>query len=185
MPKPSQVIILAEDKHQQSLVVKYLRRVGLEMHAFRLVPTPSGNGSGEQWVREQFPSEVTSYRARRAATKLIAIIDADTRSVQERLRQLDQTLQQSGVRPIDSATEEIARLVPKRNVETWILCLNDRDVNEGTDYKRTNVDWDALTRSGSITLYEWTRPNAQIPARCVPSLGLGVNELRRLNFRDG
>lgn len=184
MPKPSQVIILVEDKLQQNLVVKYLRRVGLEMHALRLVPTPSGKGSGEQWVREQFQVEVAAYRARQAATKLIAVIDADTHSVPERLRQLDQKLKQSGVHPIDSAREQIARLIPKRNVETWILCLNDWDVDELTNYKGANVDWDALTRSGAITFYEWTRSNTQIPPRCVHSLGLGITELGRLDFRD-
>lgn len=135
MPKPSRIIILVEDKRQQNLIMRCLRRVGLEMHAFRFISTPSG--SGEQWVREQFPSEVAAYRTRQAATKLIVVIDADMRSVHERLRQLDQALQRSGARPIDPGTEEIARLVPKRNVETWILCLNDRDANEEADYKKT------------------------------------------------
>lgn len=182
MPKPSQIIILVEDKHQQNLVVRYLRRAGLDTHAMRLVPTPSGSGSGEQWVREQFPVEVAAYRRRHAETKLIVVIDADTHSVQERLRQLDQKLQQAEVHPINPATEEIARLVPKRNIETWILCLNHKAVNEDTDYKKTHNDWEALTHTGVVTLYEWTRPSAQVPAGCIPSMRLGVNELRNLKL---
>ena len=85
MAKPSEVIVLVEDNRQQQLVFRYLRRIGLETHAMRFV-LPS-SGSGEQWVREQFPVEVAAYRRRsaRAETKLIAVIDADDYTVQERL----------------------------------------------------------------------------------------------------
>ena len=77
MAKPSQVIVLVEDNRHQQLVFRYLRRSGLEPHAMRFV-LPS-SGSGEQWVRERFPVEVTAYRRRstRAETKLIVVIDAD------------------------------------------------------------------------------------------------------------
>jgi hypothetical protein len=185
MAKPSRVIILVEDNRHQQFILRYLRRVGLELHAMRFVPSPPGAGSGEQWVREQFAQEVAAYRSRRAhaETKLIVVVDADTHSVQERLAQLDRVLHDAGVRPLDSNTEQIARLIPKRNVETWILCLNDVPVDEVTDYKRTHNDWTALIRTAVVTLYEWTWPNARIPAKCVDSLQRGIRELSRLDFR--
>ena len=34
---------------------------------------------------------------------------------------------------LDVEHEQIARLVPKRNVETWILCLNGQAADEDTD----------------------------------------------------
>lgn len=185
MARPSQVIVLIEDIRHQQFVWRYLRRCGLEQHAIRLVPYPAGQGSGEQWVREQFAIEAKAYRQRRAhaETVLIVMIDADDLSVQERLAQLDQSIEEPQAAPIRLDAEQIARLVPKRNVETWILCLNDFAVDEEADYKRSRNDWATLIRPGSETLYYWTRPNAQPPASCIPSLRLGVTELKRLSLR--
>jgi hypothetical protein len=131
------------------------------------------------------PVELEAYRSRQshAKTKLIVVIDVDTHSIQQRLMELDQALQDAEVRPIDRTTEEVARLLPKRNIETWILCLNDVLVDEETDYKRTRNDWTALIRTGAATLYELTRPNAQVPGTWITSLQAGIRELRRLDFR--
>lgn len=184
MPRPSQVIVLVEDIRHQQLVRRYLRRVGLEGRALRFELPRSG--SGEQWVRDQFPVELAAYRWRntRAATALIVVVDADVSSVAERLAQLDQAREEAGVDPIRTDVEQVARLVPRRNIETWLLCLNDVEVQEDVDYKRTRNDWADLIPPGAETLYTWTRPNALIPDSCVPSLQLGVIELRRLDFRE-
>jgi hypothetical protein len=154
------VIVLVEDRLQQQFFLRYLRRAGIEQHAMRFVSYPAGAGSGEQWVREQFASEVLA-------------LSGQTRAPRD-------DAQADGIRP---DAEQIARLVPKRNIETWVLCLNNAEVDEETDYKRTRNDWPNLIRPGIETLYSWTRPNAQLPTGCVPSLRLGVAELRRLDFR--
>jgi hypothetical protein len=74
------------------------------------------------------------------------------------------------------------RLVPKRNIETWILCLNNVQVNEDTDYKkRESVKWTELIRAAVGTLYLWTRPNAAPPS-FVESLQIGIRELQRCGF---
>lgn len=185
MSRPSQVIVLVEDNRQQQFVLRYLRRCGLEQHTMRFVWYPDGAGSGEHWVRERFAVEVEACRRRRttAETALIVLIDADNLPVQERLAQLDSKLDDAQADRVRPDVEQIARLVPKRNIETWILCLNAVPVDEATDYKRTRNDWTPLIRSGIETLYDWTRPNAQLPASSVSSLRLGVAELRRLDFR--
>jgi len=184
--RPSQVIVLVEDNRHQQFVRRYLRRCGLELHAIRFVPYPAGAGSGEQWVRERFAMEVDACRRRRAHadTALIVLIDADHLLVQERLAQLDRSLDGAQVDRVRQDAEQIARLVPKRNIETWILCLNDAAVDEETDYKRTRNDWTTLIRSGIEKLYDWTRPNAQLPASSISSLRLGIAELKRLHFRS-
>jgi hypothetical protein len=107
------------------------------------------------------------------------MIDADTRTVQDRLNQLDQALTDSGTQTVVE-TERIARLIPKRNVETWILCLNEQSVDEETDYKRTGNNWNELIRTASETLCQWTRSQAEPPNYCVGSLRTGVRELKRL-----
>ncbi len=185
MAKPSQVIVLAEDNRHQQFVRRYLRLWRFEHHEMRFVPCPAGAGSGEQWVRERFAAEVEVCRRRRAHAKtaLIVVIDADDLLVRERLAQLDRTLDDTQADQVDLDAEQIARLIPKRNIETWILCLNGEPVDEETNYKRTRNDWTTPIRSGIEVLYDWTRPNAQLPASCISSLRLGVDELKRLDFR--
>jgi hypothetical protein len=180
--KPSQVILLVEDTLHEQLIFRYLRRLGFGIHAMRIVESPSGEGSAEQWVRERFAAEVEACRGRQAETRLIVLIDADTHTVQERIAQLDKALQEAEAPVIPDDTNEIARLVPKRNIETWILCLNDLEVNEDTDYKRTRDNWSELVRPAVSTLYGWTRPSAAVPPSCVESLQIGIGELRKLRL---
>lgn len=113
-------------------------------------------------------------------TALIVVLDADTGTVQDRLRQLDQALLDSGKSIVDATTERIARLVPKRNIETWLLCLNMKAASEDIDYKCTRHDWSELIPPAAENLFEWTRPNAQLPNSCADSLRSGIDELKRL-----
>jgi len=181
MSKPSRVFVLLEDEHHEMLIRRYLFKCGLNGHAMRIHRSPSGAGSAESWVRERFVQETNEYRNRqaRAETALIVMIDADTHTVEERLKQLDQALTDSGTQTV-VATEQIARLVPKRNVETWILCLKGQTVNEKDDFKGTRDDWNELIPTASEMLYQWTRPQAEPPDQCVDSLRTGVRELKRL-----
>ncbi len=81
--------------------------------------------------------------------------------------------------------ETIARLVPRRNIETWILALNSTAVNETDDYKgsiRTDEKWSELISTGAETFYTLTRPNAKIPEDLIESLRYGVGEMRRVEL---
>jgi hypothetical protein len=180
VPRPAFVIVLVEGKRDERFVLSYLRKLGLTERDWNVKKTASG--AGEQWVREQFPSEVKAFRNRqaKAKTKLLVMIDADTRTVQQRLGSLDQALRQAKVDPVDDPREAIARLIPKRNIETWILCENGVTVEEVTDYKYDRQDWDQLIRVGADVLYDWTRPNATLPASCVNSLRDAIPQLRKL-----
>jgi hypothetical protein len=182
MSRPSHVIVVLEDDRQKMLIYKYLIECGLRRHEIRDELSPSGQGSAESWVRKRFVKETIAYRNRqaRAQTALIVMLDADARTVQERFNELDQALRDSGNQTVDE-TEQIARLVPKRNVETWILCLvNDQGVDEETDFKRMRNDWNELIRPAAHTLCQWTRSRAELPNHCVDSLRTGVRELKRL-----
>ncbi len=181
MSKPSLVIVLVEDDHHRMLIYRYLIECGWEGHAIRIQQSPSGRGSAESWVQKRFVKETIVYRSRqaRALTALTVIIDADTRTVQGRLNQLDQALTDSGQQTV-ADTERIARLIPKRNVETWILCLNEQAVDEGTDYTGTRSNWNELIPQAAETLCRWTRSTTEPPNYCVSSLRTGRRELKRL-----
>jgi hypothetical protein len=180
MSKPSYVIAVVEDNHHRMLVYRYLRKRGILGHQIRIERSPSGRGSAENWVRSQFVIETNVYRARHGQTALIVMIDADTGTVQNRWTQLDQALRAKRKQPVGDA-EHIARLVPKRNVETWILCLNGQAVDEETDYKNRN-GWSDLIAEAAETLFQWTRSGAEPPEYCIDSLRRGIRELGRLRF---
>lgn len=181
MGHPSQLILVVEDNRHQQLIYRYVLKTGLSRHAIRIQKSPSASGSASTWVRIQFVKEVRVYRSRYPQTKLIIVIDADAHTVRQRLSQLDQALHEVGDIPVDTDKERIARLVPKRNVETWILCLLGENVDEREDYKRTRHDWGSLIARAAEDLYRWTRPNTELPTNCIDSLAHGVLELRKLD----
>jgi len=181
MSKPSQVIVVLEDDHHEMLIYRYLINCGMKRYAIRVHRSPSGQGSADSWVRKKFVQETNEYRNRqaRAQTALIVMIDADTRTVQDRMNELDRALTDSG-NPTVGQSERIARLVARRNVETWILCLNQRAVNEETDYKSAGTNWNELIPTAGETLCQWTHLPAEPPDHCIDSLRTGVRELKRL-----
>jgi hypothetical protein len=110
------------------------------------------------------------------------MVDGDTQTARERLRVLDQALADKGERIIDEGSDRIARLVPKRNVETWILCLNLETADKENDFKHTkpSEEWSSLIPRAAETLYNWTRPNTQLRASALNSLRHGVLEICRI-----
>jgi hypothetical protein len=181
MSNPSRVFVLVEDEHHHVLIRRYLIECGFNEHEVRIERSPAGRGSAESWVLKNFAAQTKTYRRRqaRAESALIVMIDADNRSVQDRWNQLDQALKDNG-EPTVSRDERIARLVPRRNVETWILCLNGQDVNETADYSGERRNWNTLIPPAAQTLCQWSRPNAGPPNLCVDSLQAGVQELKPL-----
>jgi hypothetical protein len=176
------VIVVLEDDRHKMLVSRYLKKRGMGDREMRIERSPSGEGNAEGWVRKTFVKEVNRYRSRHAKTALIVVIDADTHTVLDRWEQLDRALEDAGKHRVDVGHEQVARLVPKRNVETWILCLNGQAVDEETDYKRTRNDWNELIPQASETLSEWIRPKAGLPNHCIGSLRSGIEELGRLRY---
>jgi hypothetical protein len=175
------VIVLAEDERHQRFIRFYLKQKNYGGREIRFEPLPSGRGCGEQWVRENYAKQVQAFRARsaKAGTALIVAIDADTRTVDDRLRQLEQSLDSD--RAARRADEErIVHLVPRRNIETWILCLSGEQVVEATDYKR-RPGVDDQIRPAAESFFAWSRPNAQEPPHNVPSLTAAIPEIKRID----
>jgi len=114
----TEIVVLCEDKQQWVFIRRFLIRSGIKSHRIRLRPYPAGQGSGEQFVREQYQNEVLAYRARanRMNIALIVMQDCDTNRVSSRKA----TLEAFEHREPD---ERIVLLFPRRNVETWIHFL--------------------------------------------------------------
>jgi hypothetical protein len=180
--RASQVIVLAEDERHQRFAYRYLQQLNYTAHSVRFEDLPSGQGSGEAWVRTRYAPAVKAYRARaaRAQTALVVAIDADPEDVVRRTRQLEDGPAAEGLFPRTSR-ERIVHLIPKRNIETWILNLNGHLVDEDTDFSR-DVRVEDLIVPAANTLFDWTRANAVIPPYCVPSLRTAIIEIQRLEY---
>jgi hypothetical protein len=180
MGKPSQIIAIVEDQRQRNFVLRYLQRLGYSLRAIRFELSPRGQGAAEQWVRQQYPKNVQAYRFRaaRAETALIVMIDADRSEVQQRGGQFQEMLTLGGM-PTRRAAERIVHLIPKRHIETWILCLAGTEVDEETDYHH-HFNIDEQIKPSAEEFFQWSRNNAEIPQHCVDSLRAAIPEVRRL-----
>jgi hypothetical protein len=185
MSKPTAVIVLCEDRRTLSFTRSYLKKCGINRE---IRPVISPRGSGFTFVVNSFSAQVNAYRLAKAriGAWLIAVVDADTGTVAQRIGEMDRELAQSQeprVRAIRIQNEKIARLVPRRNIETWILALNSTSVNETDNYKdtiRTDERWSELIPTSAESLYALTRPNATLPEDLIESLHCGISELRRI-----
>ena len=180
MTKPSRVIVLTEDQRQQRFVREFLREAGYQNGNLRFEPLPGNTqGGGEQWVRSRYRRNVRAYRARtrgkKAATALVAVIDADKASIADRNKQLDDSLAPDSPR---AASDVIIHLVPRRNIETWLRSLNQDPVNEEDDYKKPGMDH--LIQPAAEAFFRGSRRGTQPPAHWVWSLKNAVPEVRRL-----
>lgn len=177
-------IILAEDLEQQNLVRRYLERCG---HAapFRLLPlTRRPGGSGEKYVRDQYPREVQACRSilgRRATALLVVIVDADLETTKRRAAQLENALQAAGMHARED-DEPIVVLIPKRHVETWVRALLGNQVDEVTDFTKAPYSTPVANdiQEAATELHRWTRPGAKPGPTSPPSLTASLPEWRKI-----
>jgi hypothetical protein len=187
MSNPTEVIVLCEDIRTFSFTRSYLKRCGVDRN-IRPVISPRGRGCGFDFVVSAFSAQVNAYRLAKARihTWLIAVVDADTGTVAQRIGEMDKGLreaQEPRVRAIRIQDEMIARLVPRRNIETWLLALNDTTVNETDDYKHainTDEKWSAQIPGAAQAFFILTRQNAELPEGLIESLRLGIVEMHRV-----
>ncbi len=178
---------------QARLVRAYLRERHPNLHRKEIRDAEMANGrcSGAQWVTEHYAKEVLAHLirrsklpdARRPEKWLIVVIDADHRTVPDRLNEFRKRITESHDERVRSYTVEsanIARLIPKWSVETWILNLNGEAVDEEKTCKHPNRPWDQMIPPAAIVLHQWVRSGENPPDHCTPSLKPGIEELRRL-----
>ena len=92
---------------------------GKDEKSIRVAVAPSGEGSAEQWVREAYARELKVHHRGLYAYAMVTIIDGDNIGVDGRIRQLDDQCIDQKI-PVRRVTDEVAIIVPTRNIETWI-----------------------------------------------------------------
>lgn len=133
MSKASQIVVLCEDRAHEIFVTRFLKKGWkVKPRSIRVPPYPNGEGSGKKYVEENLAGEVEAFRGRHASSILLVVRDADEQSVVEAISLLDAKLQAPR-----EENEQIAYIIPKWHIETWIAYLDGRNVDEAdkTTYK--------------------------------------------------
>ena len=174
------VVILAEDENQRAFVRRHLRKRRFTHHRiYNAQWWPGCRAPGIEFVRHGYANEVRELRRRnRISSALIVAIDADDSLVSERIRELDELLVSDG-QARRHPDENIAIVIPKRNIETWFQFLAGNQVDEETDYKTL---WKNVKPGESAQKFaNLTWPRNQLPDNCPPSLRQACEqELTRL-----
>lgn len=134
-----QVVILSEDLQTATFIRRFLRERGYKNHQLRVEVAPKGKGSGEQWVRDQYPYELRARREKN--TVLIVGTDADEMTVAQRIGTLDGQCRSENV-AVRTAQEPVIMAIPKRNIETWFAYLRGENPNEVDTYPRYRYESD-------------------------------------------
>lgn len=176
MSRRTTVVILCEDRQQEVFARHFLEKRGFSGQ-FIVKICPKGQQSGEQYVREQYPREVKAYRSKcnHVSISLVVLIDADTKTVTQRLNQLDSALEDdSQLKRLED--EKIAVFVPKRNIETWIHYLEVETFDEETPYPKLEKEGDCKPYVEKLVKQCYGGLDENAP----PSLQTACGELQRI-----
>ncbi|MDZ7961570.1 MAG: hypothetical protein RMY34_27440 [Aulosira sp. DedQUE10] len=171
-----QILLLCEDRQQEVFARYFLKKRGF--NSIRSLVCPDGSQAGEQYVRLNYPKELQTYRSKASylSIGLVVVIDADKKTFQERLKQLDDALIENSQQP-RQPNEAIAIFVPKRNIESWIHYLQGETVDKETEYPKFTKNESACkpyVESLVNQCYQGWDANAP------PSLQAACGELQRI-----
>jgi len=169
-------VLLCEDEQIACFIRRFLKNRGVPRHDIRESIAPPGSGSGEQWVRRQYPNELKAIRTQDGVA-LIVGTDADKFSVVERIDSLNQECRINRLKERQT-NDRVVMIVPKRNIETWFAYLRGDIVNEMDIYKRYDNESDC--RDNVRSLDEMCRKR-QLRAPVPPSLETACKEYEKLN----
>lgn len=133
------LVILGEDRNHSNLAYHFFVQRGWSRDQIRLVKPPHGKGSGAHHVIREFPKELDARRTLRVSTALVALLDEDGLGTDHRIGELKNSCQTRDVE-FRRENEPVLIALPKRNVETWLCFLENRPVDETTDYKKVHFE---------------------------------------------
>lgn len=171
------IVLLCEDQQMATFMRRFLKRRGWKPHDIRERIAPPGQGSGEQWVREQYPKELAAVRKKGAI--LIVGTDADTLTVKQRIASLDKICRDVGIPP-RGRDDKVIMVVPKRSIETWFAYLRGENVSEAPSYPRYPNESDC--KEDVKALDEMCRQQ-KLRDPVPPSLSAACEEFRKMPHR--
>ena len=170
------ITLLCEDSQTDAFVRRFLKRRNFGRRDVLTLPLPAGNQSGEQWVRERYPSELRAIRARQRAY-LIVVTDADAYATGTRRAQLNAACDEKRI-PRRDDRDPVLMIVPKRNIETWLAYLDGTTVDEVAPYPRLQRERDCVAQANR--LYAMCHEAQRLDEGAPPSLREACAEYGRL-----
>lgn len=126
------ITLLCEDQRTDIFVRRFLRH-RFDPRDIYTLPLPT-KGSGEQWVREQYPKQLRDIRGRQRKV-LLVVTDADANTTTVRRSLLERQCDTEGISRTHTRDPVIVA-IPRRNIETWLWHLQSHQpVDETYDYK--------------------------------------------------
>jgi len=178
MSRNVNIVILCEDRQHEAFARRFLALAGKGMRVQRVEISPSGRGSGEQFVRERYAKELNYYRSRKhcVAQALVIMIDADGRDIEARIAQIEDAAAKSG--ESQRATgERVAIFVPARNIETWLAYLDGQTVDEKRKQPYPRLQRERDCQQHVERLYEMCQ-EGKLRQSAPPSLEAACKEYR-------
>ena len=176
MRRNVQVVLLCEDAQSASFARRFLEEQGWSKRQLRVVPFAVG-GSGEQFVREQYPVELDAYRSNscRVGQALVVMTDGDKLGLAARMKALEDECAARRINP-RAKDERVAVIVPTWNIETWFAYLDGENVDEHRkDYPRLARERDC--RRHVVELCKMCR-EAHLRDPAPPSLAMACEEYK-------
>lgn len=171
------IVLLCEDKQTESFVRNVLKHRNFDCHDIDTCPLPHGRGAGEQWVRKKYPEELKLIRKKENAY-LIVVIDADTGTIDDRHEELKIACGKKSIPPRDHRNDtNVLHIIPRRNTETWLAYLENKNVDESKTYPKLRREGDC--KEHASRLYDMCHAR-QLREPAPPSLQKACDEYRRL-----
>ena len=135
-------VLLCEDLQHEVFVRRFFKKHGWDTRWWRVERAPPGRGSAEQFVRKQYPVELTALRRLgRQETALAVMIDGDEKGLAGRHKDLLDACRSAGVEP-RRPSERVLVFVPTWSIESWLAYLDGQDVEESEHYPRLTRESD-------------------------------------------
>lgn len=173
--RPAEIIVRCEDLQQRCFLYRFLVEKGIHPRAIQIKHCPGGDA--KRFVFDEHPVQVKALRTVPHLSKaVISMIDADDCTVADRKKQCDEALAASGLQP-RAASERIAVLTPRRNIETWVHHLLGEAVNEHDEYPKFRGEERKCAPAAKV--FAGRCPNRMLDED-IPSLRDGCMELKRI-----
>lgn len=179
----SQIVILCEDIQQESFIRRFLKKAhGIQDHLLRVIRAPRSTVSGEQFVRNNYANELKALRQRqhRAKTTLIVAIDADNKEIHDIVQTLNTSCINAGIAQT-ATTDNVAFIIPKRNIETWIDYLSGKEEKTTKTYNKLSKESEC--QPAVEKLHDLCKKNVTPPPDFPDSLATACSEYRKV--KDG
>jgi hypothetical protein len=173
----NKITVLCEGSSDASFIRRFLTERGYDRRQIHVRPFPQAQGSGEQFVREHFPQELVALRQWKNRA-LIVMLDADTLSVAERERQLNDACAAKKI-PAPTAEDATVFVIPKRNSETWFKFLLSEPFSEMEEKFIKQSDNHERAKLAAKILNDLCFRKQKMPSDVPSSLLLTCNSWKR------